>query len=340
MKILFTGFQGRQRSEKSYKKDYAPTARYTIRMLRDLGHKVVVDQPELGDKSIRDSYDLAFVGLNGYSQLSSLGGRFPALWVMSQLPHVAFIDDWQLEVICSQLWRPSDSPWRQDDEHSDRAIQMDEIHAVIEHLTKLPSVLIPIQGWGDSESIREHHPRIGRVFDFDPTPWVFDELEQTAAASDGRARKRAWFCTSLSNVDSLIKRDKLAWSVEGYWDKKRHTYIPEREVIDVKLQEYAAVYCPSHFKGCKVRGWFRCRWAHYAFREIPICADHDEIGYLADAAAFPSGAEMENMSDCDLIRLGREQSEAIVRMTASKQEELGLLHKAIIAARTEAVCAK
>ena len=326
MRILFTGMQGRQVTEREFAKDYTPTERPMIEGLRRLGHEVTVAHHLCGDQTLRERYDLAVVGLCGYNQISAMGRRYGALWVMSQLPHVAFMGDWQVDV-AAKSWRHHEGTlWNamERDEDGHIAMAKREIHAVAERLVKIPKILLPLHPWGDMEAYRLHHPRCGEIHSWDPSPLQLESLPFDEISGPLTGRMKKWFCTSLSPVDKQIKATGARWPVEGYWDKKRHTYLSEADILETHLREYGGAISPTRFGyGNDIPGWWRARNMQYASRLIPVCADGREMGSIR--SRFPSAAVIEGCGPEGRQEIALQQRAAMVTWTASAGESLRLL---------------
>ena len=336
MRILFTGMQGRQVSEKEFKRDYTPTERPMIAALRMLGHEVTVAHHLCGDETLRERYDAAVVGLCGYNQLSVMGRRYGAMWVMSQLPHVAFMGDWQVDVAC-RSWRNHEGTlWNAMERDEDGAVAMAkrEIHAVAERVKRLPKILLPLHPWGDPLAYKsEHHPQCGEVFAWDPSPVQIESLSFDYSSDSELSRREAWFCTSLSPVDRQIRAANLRWPVEGYWDKKRHEFISEKDILEIHLRRYGGAFSPTRFgSGNDIPGWWRARNWHYAARLIPVCADGREMGDIR--SHFPSAAVIEGVGVDGRRAIAAEQRLAMARATESVEESLrrlaNVLEKAVM----------
>lgn len=338
MRILFTGMSGRQVSEKEFAKDYTPTERFIIAGLRRLGHDVTVSWHATGTPDLKDRYDLAFVGLVGYNQISAMGRRYGALWAMSQLPHVAYVGDWQVETLCRALRRPEESLWAamERDEDGVNAITSRPIHAVAERMKKPPKILLPLHPWGDKETFRLHCPKVGEIFEWDPSPLQVETLDFDEQLGTLTGRVKKWFCTSLSPVDKFLKTLGTRWPVEGYWDKKRHTYIKESDILETHLREYGGVISPGRFGvGNDIPGWWRARNMHYAARLIPVCADGREMGAIR--AAFPSAAVIEDCGPEGRQEIALMQRLAIIGPTASAAESLQKLSAVVSNAVVEPI---
>jgi hypothetical protein len=317
---------GRQISEKEFKKDYTPTERPMIEGLRRLGHDVTVSWHPTGDASLKERYDLAFVGLVGYNQISAMGRRYGALWAMTQLPHVAYVGDWQVETLCRALRRPEESLWAamERDEDGIKAITCRPIHVMAERMIKPPKILLPLHPWGDKEVFRKHCPKVGEIFEWDPSPIQIETLDFDERVGTLTGRVMKWFCTSLSPVDKYLKTLGARWPIEGYWDKKRHTYLSEKDILETHLREYGGVISPSRVGGGNdVPGWWRARNMHYAARLIPCCADGREMGVIRQH--FPSAAVIEGVGPEGRQEIADAQKKAMLDATATVAESLQAL---------------
>lgn len=332
MRILFTGMQRRQVSEDTttLNKDYTPSERPIIDALRALGHEVTLDKPAVGDRSLRDRYDLAFVGLSGYHQLSSFGHRFHALWAVSQLPHVTFIGDWQLHHICRALQEPESSLWSMPHTNCERGDEVNyrEIHVAAASLIRMRKLLLPTHWWGDAECYRTRHKAVGEIIPWDPSPHVSLSWDEPGSFPQSR-RRDAWICVSLSPMEKRLSRMGLSWPVEGRWEKTQE-YIPERVLIDVTFREYAATLSPSRRHGNCVPGLFRIRNLFHAARLIPSASDTFEMGRISHV--FPPAGAIEDMSPPQRDALACAQRDAMLSGMLTVGESLSRLEVAIKAA--------
>lgn len=330
MRILYTGMLSRQITEEPFKKDYTPLGKPLLKALRALGHQVTTRKVAVGE-NIRGEFDLAFVGINSYNSLPSIGLRYGALWAASQLPHVCFIEDWQLAQTCGAMKDPEGTLWRMDSDDQLAAMKLPQIHATAERLRKIDHIMLPVHAWGNAEGYRKHHKAVGTVHAWDPTPMLWDEIDMDRSAL--RERKKAWFCVSLSDVSKLLSKLELKWPVEGYWDKKIHTYVLESDILETHLREYAGTVMPTHFPLNAVAGWWRARTAHYAARLIPVCANPEEMGTIGHA--YPAGKDIELMSDSERRLLALDQRGAVMGATWPVQHSLDTLAAIIRNARME-----
>lgn len=333
MKILFTGMQHRQTSEDIYvvrgrSKDYTPTERYIIKGLRLLGHEVDVRRIEVGDRTIRSDYDLAFIGLSGYHQLSTMDRRFNALWVASQMPAVYFLGDWQLVESFRSLRRPSVLWSHPGDDPKNEMIRTSEIHAAAEKVSKLGKIYLPMHSWGSAPPEFLKKLRIKQLFSSDLSALTMDEIDTGVNYRVERVKQWLYFTLNQNQgtIDLLEEAQAGPWPIVGCYTKKM-PYIPEAEMLEMcRMSAGALTPTRNVTVGHEIFGLWRLRNLHYAATGVVIAGDPESYPYPEN---FPGLREIEAMSDDQRTELAQRQRASILTGMGSIDDELNQLNNVL-----------
>lgn len=330
MKILMTGFTARQVGSTRLRYDYLDVSKLLAVALRELGHEVEMRRVTTGER-LRD-YDLALVGMIAPNKLVATY-QYGALWTLHALGERALVyfDDWTItdlrsgvRTVAHQL-RAYD--FRLDRWDKNRAMKLHkQLYRTLDLLAgpHCPwSVLVPLFAWGNVDELLADAID-ARAYTYDPSSLMSQNLRPMVSPTNG-LRTRCWILGSLANHEPWVKSLGLRWPVRTYGNAKLNQHVLPEKLL---LEEYEGcwgILAPRHPR--PGTGWWRPRYLHSIRAGAVLRCD------TADAAKIGPSYELdddvEELTDAELARIARRQSEEFNAYVPSRASVLGRLDQIV-----------
>jgi hypothetical protein len=326
MKILMTGMTSKQSkcSSRGYFLD-VPKVLYEYAV--KLGHDVDWRRVELGEDL--SSYDLAIISIAPVHSLNSRTHCFQSLWVMSQLPCVLFLDDWNVynvvsgfKQLCSEgrfdkfinknyngwfFMNPPEyfKPYEEE--------IMSSARLFLENTSSHHKLVAPLFTWGDKDKLLKLIPnKLFKFYSYDPS---IELIKNFTGPLPQVEKQRRWFLPTLGDHMNYVNKQNLSWPVDWIGHKKKTgVRMHEREVFQ-KASEYFGYFSPRyHHDGC---GWWRAR---FIFSAMAGCVLHSSLNDQAQlGGAFVLDSSIEQKPNSYLMDVAKAQAEIVLPKVVSEE---------------------
>lgn len=340
MRILLTGCTRLMAGDNVAKNtDYVSFAPILAELLREVPG-VQVDQTYVlpGDEHRMEQYDAALVGLAAVNGFSGKKHRWSALWALTQLPHVIWVDDWQVGSLISSLRREKET-WKtallthEELEEREHGLDVkDEIEAARLHVHRgfttgeHGSVLAPLFPWGDHEKFQTEALPCRTLYALDPSNFVPWKTDLTYPPFEDK--QRAWAYAGLKDHRRFFERHETTWPVRtimpqqgkrGGWGR----ITEDRVVKELYEPNWGNIVVPYSQK-MRSTGWWRSRYNFAAQAGNVLWVSPDDLGRL-EPSHFPGISEVESLNDEELEALHFDQVEHQRNWHMSRRDALSVL---------------
>jgi hypothetical protein len=287
--------------------------------------------------------------------LGSARGKFASAYTAGKLPHLLYVDDYQIRTIITQFSNPDGFyriPSFQEGKSFDEygKFTSGENAKIIEAvrtkwMRNLTGLLIPLHSWGD----HDWYLRKNIVKDFiriDPSCKLLDWSVQTP-------KKRQWVCSSLTDQTEFVESLSPSWEVIRQFKStsqkgqgKDWGKIPEREVVSTLYSPSTGTLIPDGGRSNDGTGWWRPRYQFALQSQCLVYTVGKERKSLVDYFESNGGVgnlfdfkldQIESLNDKDLSELAYAQWCAYLSQRMENKELLSTLDEAITSKRNEAL---
>lgn len=299
-------------------------------LLRQMDNVAVTQTAVIPSEPVKDfiqsEFDLVLVGMAAVNGFAGKRHRWGAMWLMSFMPHIMYVDDWQVGALISSLRREKET-WKTAlltrEELAEREAALlfkDDIERVRRHLYhsfttgEHGTVLAPLFEWGDLQKFREVALPCKRLFSLDPS-WLVPRIIEPADRTYYENKERAWAYAGLKDHHRFFnKQHGLTWPLKvvmpqqgkrGGWNRITESQVVN-ELYDPVWGNIVVPY-PAKLRGT---GWWRSRYNFADQAGNVLWVSHDDLGKL-DYTLFPSFAEVEALDDDQLEELQIVQSDYV-----------------------------
>lgn len=299
LKVLLTGVTklmvGDKMSKTTTYVSFVPILKQLLENMDD----VEVDQRVVEAGEDLADYDVALIGLAPTTGYSGMAHRWSAFWVASQLPHVTFVDDWQVGGILgsikdeSGIWKTAMLGKKSLAERESFLPFKDEIEKVREHWSRdgLDVTLAPLFYWGDMQKFKEKALKTRILLPLDPS--ALTPTYATPGSISPGEKERAWAYAGLKDWQSFFNKKSVQpeWPVKtimpekgkrGNWGR-----VTEEEVVrELYLPNWGQVVVPYPRK-MRSTGWWRSRYNFAGQANNVLWISPDDLGEL-NPKLFPA----------------------------------------------------
>jgi hypothetical protein len=289
-------------------------------ILREMGHDVDFRKVTVGEE-LPYIYDYAFCGVSPLSSIVS--GNVPEThYVMDTMTgrYSIFADDWSFYQYGSSVRRALDQ-WDKYLKYKKFPYMPNILEATKDSLELLISLcltanaptLCPLYPWGDHEIPMENNYN-SEVVAYDPSPWVkFPPLPPKPLSE----RRKQWVMAALSDTSRWVNKQNFTLPIEYVGHKKLSNgrVLTQDQTVQLFSESYGVLSCGYPISGS---GWWRVRFLDAAWVESLVYADPLDSAVMGEAFQHPLN-ELENLTDKEYVEIVNQQSDWLLRNTATKE---------------------